>query len=155
MENRKAWTLAIIFGFIGVIISGAIFFAMMYYTDRIFGLVAIACGFISGGAAGLGYRIGKGSIHGGNVKKFLTVSALFGLLGVAAGYMAPYVYLASQLGRLFTLSGYFALMEYGFMDLLFIAIGAWGGRWAGQKVGLSIVYKNELERHPIQLKIKD
>ena len=63
INMKKAWTLSILFGIIGMILSGAIFFGIMYATEMIFGFVAIGCGMLSGGLAGLGFKLGKGDFR--------------------------------------------------------------------------------------------
>ena len=123
MKKSKPWILASAFGLIGVLISGAIFFSIAYATGTIFGLVAILCGFISGGAAGLGYKIGKGTLHKGKeVKPFLAMVTLFGLLGIIVGYLAPYIYFAVSFGAFISLETYFKIICFNFIDALFVFI---------------------------------
>lgn len=154
MENAKAWTLATIFGSVGVVISAAIFFIIMYLTNMILGIVAIGCGMLSGGAAGLGYRLGKGNFHSKReMVIFLWMMTLFGLLGVTAGYFTPYLLLIVLSGELPSLSGYISLLTA--KSFLFIVIGAYGGRWSGKKIGWSIVQSDIIARTPIVLKPRD
>ena len=146
-NNQSAWLTAIIAGIIGIAISSAIFVFIATKTGSIYGAVAILCGAISGGAVGLGYKLAKGKFKtASDVKIFTWVLALFGLLGVMNAYLAPYVFIAKAA---IPLSMYFSLMQFGFMDALFILIGAYGGRWAGSFMAKSIIisqFKQHIEK---------
>ncbi|MBI4045044.1 MAG: hypothetical protein HY392_05025 [Candidatus Diapherotrites archaeon] len=140
--NGKAWFLAIIFGLIGIVISAAVFFGIMVATERVFGLVAIFTGAIAGGIAALGFKLGGGSFkEQKDVSNFLLFATIIGFLAVVAGFVvSPYFYLGGfgrmEFGTFIEL--YSSLGGFSPIDLLFVAIGAFGGRWAGQKVGYSI-----------------
>ena len=106
---------------------------------KILGIVAILCGGISGGAVGLGYKLGQGKIDSKKeANTFLWILTLFGLFGVLVGYLGPYLIFAS---KGFSFSMYFSLIGFDFISLLFIIIGAYGGRWAGSHIARSIILK--------------
>jgi len=129
MESNKGIILGTIFGILGIILSAVIFIAIVYYSGYIIGYVAILCGAIAGGGFGLGYKLGKGTVNDDNYKIFLTVTIVFGVLGVLAAYIAPYILFISKGISFFE---YISLMGFGFMDILFIAIGAYGGEISGR-----------------------
>jgi len=138
MNNAKAWALGLILGFFGIIISASLFVYIVLKTEVIFGILAVACGAISGGAVGLGYRLGKGTFKAKkDVTIFLWVLTLFGLLGMLAAYFGPYFLFMNGL----SFSLYFTLIEFGLMDAVFILIGALGGRWAGTRFAQAIILK--------------
>ncbi|MBT5023098.1 hypothetical protein HOK51_08090 [Candidatus Woesearchaeota archaeon] len=140
----------LLFGLIGIIISAIIFVVVAVKTDTIFGIVAILCGAISGGAFGLGYKIGKGTFKKeACVKNFLLFATAFGLVGVLAAYLAPSIWFAMH-G--IPLSFYLSLIEFDFMDALFIAIGAYGGRWAGKKVANMIIVDLQTQHAVAQMR---
>ncbi len=127
MNQSKAWLLAVILGSVGVLISGALFFAVLYFTGIIFGILTIGCGVISGFASAVGFKIGKGSFSTDkHVSAFLHLATAFGFLGVVAGYGA-------LLGFDFLTGNPTPWVNLDLMDLLFVVLGAYGGRWAGEK----------------------
>ena len=147
---KKAWTLSVLFGIIGMILSGAIFFGIMYATEMIFGFVAIGCGMLSGGLAALGFKLGKGDFKSQKeITIFLSLLTVFGLLGVISGYFAPYFYFLIRNGMLINLSFYLSLIEFGFMDIIFALIGAYGGRYIGKIVVRSALLRM-IEQHRAQ-----
>jgi hypothetical protein len=142
MSKTTQWLFAIILGVIGVLVSAGIFVYVAYATERIFGLVAVACGFISGGAASLGFMLGGGSFRiKSDVDAYLWMSTIFGLLGVLSAYFLPYLILFSAM----PMATYLNLISFGILDVVFIAIGAYGGKWAGQNIGKLILIKNHPE----------
>ncbi len=139
----SAWVLAFVLGLVGILVSTGVFFGIMLATGRIYGIVAILTGAIAGGIAAYGYKIG-----GGTFKTEMDVSKLVwfvtgvGLIAVLAGFvLGPYGYFLLNAGfidfgtfwRLFT-----ALGGIEPIDVLFMLIGAYGGRWAGKNVAYSI-----------------
>ncbi|MDO8633886.1 MAG: hypothetical protein Q7K34_01175 [archaeon] len=140
--NGKAWFLGIIFGLIGIAVSAAIFFGVMVVTKMIFGYAAIFTGAVAGGIAALGFKIGGGSFkEQKDISNFLLFATIVGLVAVVAGYtVSPYFYYGAfdkmDFGAFMEL--YSSLGVFSGIDFLFIAIGAYGGRWAGQKIGYSI-----------------
>jgi len=139
MNNNKAWILSIVLGLVGIAISAAIFFGMMVVTGMIFGLVAIFTGALAGGLAGLGYRIGGGQLQTkSQASNFLWLTTIIGLISVVAGFtLAPYIYTGAYAMTDFIsfVELYAKLGGFSIIDVLFVAIGAYGGRWAGQKLG--------------------
>ena len=143
INMKKAWTLSVLFGIIGMILSGAIFFGIMYATEMIFGFVAIGCGMLSGGLAALGFKLGKGDFKSQKeITIFLSLLTVFGLLGVISGYFAPYFYFLIKNGMMINVGIYLSLIEFGFMDVVFALIGAYGGRYIGKRMVSSILIKN-------------
>ena len=127
MNQSKAWSLAVIFGGVGVLISGALFFAVIYFTGYIIGLLTIGCGVLSGFASALGFKFGKGAFGTEKqVHAFLNLATVFGFLGVCAGY-------GILLWGSFQSGNTAPWLNLELMDLLFVAFGAYGGRWAGEK----------------------
>lgn len=136
MKNSRAWILGVFFGIIGVIVCSAILIAMAYYLNMIHGIAAIFCGAISGGAVGLGYKIGHGRLRTKyQVSGFLLVATLFGFLGVVGAYYGPYLLFIGTL----PIGLYTDLMGIGAMSFIMMAIGAYGGRWAGKTLARSII----------------
>ena len=148
-DNTKAWTLGVILGIIGVILSAGVLIYITLKTERIFGIVTIISGIISGGAVGLGYKLGKGNLTSkSQVQMFLWILTFFGLLGVSAAYFGPYILFAAN-GISFL--DYISLIGFGFMDIIFILIGAYGGRYAGESLARSIIL-DELRHEQIKKK---
>lgn len=151
-DNSKAYITGIVLGIIAAIISVGIFIVFTVKSGIIFGLAAVLVGVVSGGAVGLGYRLGKGKItNDSEAAKFLWTLTLFGLLGMLIAYFGPYLYFAT--GGL-NISMYLTLIGFDWMDILFIAIGAYGGRWAGKKIGYSLFMKHVREQQIKNIKIK-
>jgi len=155
MKNSKAWTLAIIFGIIGIILSAVILILIMLKTGYIIGIVTVLGGALSGGAAGLGYKLGNGNLKDkSEVQTFLWILTGFGFLGVLAAYIGPYfVFFSPNLG----FSLYISLIGFDYKDVLFLIIGALGGRWAGERIARSIIISNlrpEIARMLAQQKVK-
>lgn len=139
--QARAWIVSILFGLIGIAISAAIFFGIMVATERVFGIVAIFTGAIAGGLAGIGYKIGGGTFRSKEqASTFLGYVALVGLVAVLAAFtVGPYFYIADGTGDFFAfLELYNAMGGFSLIDILFVAIGAYGGYWAGSKAGYSI-----------------
>ena len=151
MKDQAAWILGILFGLFGILISAGLFAFIALETGMIFGMVAILCGGISGGAVGLGYKIGKGKLKSKKeVNTFLSVITLFGLFGIIIAYLGPYWVFAS---KLLSFSMYMSLIDFNLMDLMFMFIGAYGGRWVGARIARSILL-NEAYRQYME-KAKD
>ena len=144
-NNNKAWVMGVILGILGVIVSSGIYIYIAWTTERIFGIVAILCGLIGGGAAGLGFRLGRGQISSADsAKKFLAVTTIFGFLGVAGAYIGPYL-IFGWIGLPF--SAYMELIEFDIMDVLFIVFGTFAGRGAGKSIGKTIMVRGAIEEH--------
>lgn len=143
-SQTKAWTLAILFGAIGVILSAGAFLAMIVYTKWVFGILTVAFGVLSGFLCALGFKVGKGSLATQkHVSLFLNLATLFGFLGVAGGYLG-------LVALVFASGDPQAWSVLRLSDLLFAALGAYGGRWAGEKFLVHQVNKQEavkLEEH--------
>lgn len=121
------WILAIVFGCIGIAVSGALFFAMLLFTNSVFGILVAVFGVLTGFLTALGFKLGKGSFPTEkSVTLFLHLATVFGFLGVAAGYgvIMGLAWIGGETQAWNVLSP---------IDLLFAAIGAYGGRWAGEK----------------------
>ncbi|MEM4230526.1 MAG: hypothetical protein QXF25_01495 [Candidatus Pacearchaeota archaeon] len=142
--ERKPFILSIVMGLLAVIISAAILVIITYKTGRIFGIITFLSGVVCGGATGWGYKIGKGKIVSKNdAQFFLTLCTIFGAVGVIAAYLGPYLILFS---KFLSLNSYLNLLKFGILDILFIVLGAFGGRWAGKKVALSILINQAYEQ---------
>jgi hypothetical protein len=141
-NNNLSWILGITFGLVGALVSAAIYVYIAYKIHIIFSLVAILCGIIAGGAMALGFMLGKGKLTQKNVSLYLWATTILGAIGVLAAYFLPYVIYF----RFLSLSFYLTLIKFGFLDVLFIVFGAFGGRWAGQKVGYMMFHSQLSEQ---------
>lgn len=142
MNSLNVWIKAALLGLVGIAISAAIFFGMMIATERVFGIAAIFTGALAGGMAAIGYKIGGGVLtKKSEVSNLLNFATIIGLLAVAAGFViAPYLYFAADKLDFFTFwSLYSEVGGFGFIDVIFVAIGAYGGRWAAKKVGYTMI----------------
>jgi hypothetical protein len=131
-KNALAWVAGLLVGMVGIAISAAIFVIIAMNTGYIYGAVAILCGALSGGIVGITYKLAKGKIlNPTQAKIFLWVLTVFGLLGVLAAYVSPYIIYPVDGGGFI---GYVKFMEFDIKDVLFIVIGAYGGRLVGMKL---------------------
>ena len=144
---QKTWLFGIILGIIGIVVGGGIFIAITLKTGMIIGFAAILVGAIAGGGFGLGYKLGNGKFKDKpDVQRFLAVATIFGLLGMFAAYFGPYIFLFAPKG--INLALYLSAVGFGIRDILFIAIGAFGGRWAGKSLAKLIIMKQITEKAP-------
>ncbi len=144
IDNSRAWILATVFGIAGILLSAILFVFITWKTGYILGLVAIICGAISGGAAGLGFKLAQGKIATKEgVMVFIWSLAFFGLMGMLAAYFGPYLLFASK-GISFTT--YLSLISFDAKDIVFIMIGSFGGRWAGSRIARSIIITQLMRR---------
>ena len=136
--NSKAWLAGSVLGVLGIIMSAGVFIFITLKTERIFGIVAVLCGALSGGAVGLGYKVAKGELTSkSQVTSFLWVLTFFGLLGVLTAYFGPYILFLGDL----SFGEYISFIELDIKDAFFIFIGAYGGRWVGEAIARSIILK--------------
>ena len=91
-DNSKAWILGSFLGLIGIVLAAVLFVFITLKTGHIFGIAAILCGAIAGGAVGFGYKMGGGRIGSkSEAQLFLWVLTGFGFLGVLAAYFGQYI----------------------------------------------------------------
>ena len=122
-----AYILGTIIGLIGAAIAAGILIWITIKTGMVFGIATIILGAIAGGAFAIGYRIGGGEPSGVSV----LVAALMGLIAIGAAYFGPGIWLSSN-GL--DINTYLELIEFGILDVVFIVIGALGGRAAGRAI---------------------
>lgn len=131
------WILAIVFGVLGTLLSAGLFVALLIMTGSVFGILVAAFGVLAGLLTAVGFKLGKGSLASGReVALFLLLATIFGFLGVAAGYgvLIGFAWFGGDATP-------WSVLEP--LDLLFALIGAFGGRWAGEKFLLHFVHKHE------------
>jgi hypothetical protein len=129
-NNMIAWSAGILSGLVSVAISAFIFVLIAIKTGYIFGFVSILCGVISGGIVGLIYKLANGRISNRKEARiFLFVLTIFGLLGVLAAYALPFFLFNTE-----SFIEYLSIIDFDLKDVLFIVIGAFGGRWVGKKL---------------------
>ncbi len=123
---RKEILYGILFGVGGILLSSIILYAIVSKLENIWGWFTIISGMISGGAFGLGYGAGKGKVNEQNKNTFMYLCIFFGFFGVIMFYLIPFI--------LYNLNfnDYLEFMNIGFLDIIFILLGAYGGELAGK-----------------------
>lgn len=128
----KQYAKALLGGAIGVLIGGFVYFLAAYLTGWIVGIVASVSGTIAGFFVGMMGRDLKRKEH------LALMGAAFGLIAILTGYFMMY------LAPIELIPGYsvsaselmsfpeFMALDFGAFDLLFIALGIYGGYRAAE-----------------------
>ena len=150
LRNNKPIIFAIIFGLLGSVFGGIIFFSSIMITGWIFGIITYGTGALASFLSVWGYSKGGGKLKKESEIMFMRFYAYFvGLLSGIFSYFGLYLLLL-LIGVYTEIGVYITDMGIDIFDAIFIGIGALGGRW-GLTVGVRHFYKKEVKKAEKQM----
>jgi len=148
--NGFQYVSSILLGLIGAIVGGAIYFGSVIYTHYAFGLIIFFTGAFAGFCLAFGYKIGGGRLKRKEEIIFLKYSSmLVGALSGVFGYFGLY-FLGNLLGIPLSFSEYIQLIDFGIVEIIFIAIGGIGGNWIIGR-SMKFLYRKEIKEEQERL----